>query len=420
MTRRVLAILVVALAIVGSAIAAPKQRPHRKHGARPTAGSGSAVGSAGSGAALTGSGGSAAPGSAGSAAPVPAIEPAAPISTGSASGSGVVIAPVPATVAAPASPPPPASLAMRDTTHGGAIAEMDCKACHTSAGWKLGAGAGASGFDHDRTGFPLHGAHAQTTCGGCHIGATPLQTTCAGCHRDPHQGRQGKACEECHTAVAWSDTNTLEQHRRTRMPLTGRHATVECAACHKRQSERTWSDAPVDCYACHRTDYHRADVHPTHDGTTGSPAFSRDCGSCHQTSGWSPATIDTFDVAALAGAHRARRRVPTVDRQPRERGVHELSCRCAAPEARALRRLSSGRAATYAASWCDRRARRAVVSALSSARRRAMRAGLAIVFAIALPARAWADRISVKVVEVAGGVAYVEPGASAGLGPGRS
>jgi hypothetical protein len=296
MTRRALAVLVVALAVVGSAIAAPKQRPQRKHGAKPhAAGSGSALGSGSAGSNALDSG-SAAPSATGSAsvptaagsATAPSSSAAAPISTGSAAGSDSAIAPLPA----PAPPPAPTSLAMRDTSHGGAIADMDCKACHTSAGWKLGAGAGASGFDHDRTGFPLRGAHSQTTCGRCHTGTTTLQTTCAGCHRDPHQGRQGQACEECHTAVAWSDTNTLEQHRRTRMPLTGRHATVECVACHKRQSERTWSDVPVDCYACHRADYHRADVHPTHDGSSGSPAFSRDCGLCHQTSGWSPAVTD--------------------------------------------------------------------------------------------------------------------------------
>jgi len=176
--------------------------------------------------------------------------------------------------------------------HDGFIDDMDCKACHTSAGWEIGQKAGASGFDHDRTGFALRGAHAQATCTRCHSGTAKLPTTCEGCHRDPHQGRQGNGCAECHSAVAWNDTNTLEQHRRTRMPLTGRHATVDCVACHKRQSERTWSDVPVDCYACHRAEYHRSDVHPTHDGSGGAPMFPRDCALCHQTSGWSPAITD--------------------------------------------------------------------------------------------------------------------------------
>ena len=173
--------------------------------------------------------------------------------------------------------------------HGGLVDNMDCKACHTSAGWNLAAGTTGTGFDHDRTGFPLRGAHVQEACVKCHATTKPPPRTCDGCHRDIHQGRQGKQCEECHTAVAWSDTNTLEQHRRTRMPLTGRHATVDCVGCHKRQSERTWSDTPTACYACHQADYHRTDVHPTHDGSTGQALFPRDCALCHQTSGWSPA-----------------------------------------------------------------------------------------------------------------------------------
>ena len=73
------------------------------------------------------------------------------------------------------------------------------------------------------------------------------------------------------------------------MPLTGRHATVDCVACHKRQSERQWTNVPLDCYGCHRTEYH-GDTHPVHDGRNGEPIVSRQCGLCHQTSAWSPAT----------------------------------------------------------------------------------------------------------------------------------
>ena len=185
----------------------------------------------------------------------------------------------------------PGSLAMRPKSddHGGLVSNMDCKACHTSEGWNIGARADGSGFDHDRTGFRLRGAHTQATCAKCHSSDKTPTSTCGGCHRDPHQGRQGRECAECHTATAWADTNTLDQHRRTRMPLTGRHATVDCVDCHKRQSERGWSDVPTSCYACHQANFHRADVHPTHDGSTGSAMFSRDCAQCHQTSAWSPA-----------------------------------------------------------------------------------------------------------------------------------
>jgi hypothetical protein len=169
--------------------------------------------------------------------------------------------------------------------HGGLTADLDCNACHTTASWKLSSAAGASGFDHDRTGFKLRGMHASTTCTGCHNGKRPSET-CDACHRDPHQGRMDGQCYECHTAVAWSDTNALEQHRRTRMPLTGKHAITDCVACHKRQEERTWTDVPIDCYACHQTAYHAATTHPNHDGSAGGKPYPRDCGQCHNPISW--------------------------------------------------------------------------------------------------------------------------------------
>lgn len=163
--------------------------------------------------------------------------------------------------------------------------ELDCNGCHTAASWKLAGGAGA-GFDHDRTGFPLRGGHLQASCGACHAGAKPPQT-CEGCHRDPHQGRMDGACAECHTQLAWSDTAALEQHRRTRMPLTGKHAVIACVACHTRQAERGYTDLPVDCYACHADEYHSPSTVPNHDRNPS--VWVRDCAKCHQSAAWKPA-----------------------------------------------------------------------------------------------------------------------------------
>lgn len=216
--------------------------------------------------------------------------------------SSIVLALLVATAAAQ---PPSLAMRKRAPVHGGFVADLDCSACHTSDGWGLAATAGASGFDHDRTGFPLRGAHVQTSCGGCHSGLKKLTTTCEGCHRDPHQGRNDGACAECHTAVAWSDTNTLEQHRRTRMPLTGRHATVDCSGCHRRQGERVYSDTPSDCYSCHRAEY-RLDRNQIHHRADGTGPFSRECGTCHNTMGWrSPFTVPVMARMMAASRHDA-------------------------------------------------------------------------------------------------------------------
>jgi hypothetical protein len=186
--------------------------------------------------------------------------------------------------------------------HDGFVDDMDCSACHTADSWKLSQTAGKSGFDHDKTGFVLRAAHLTTPCGGCHVSAAKPSSSCEGCHRDPHQGRMDGECYECHSSVAWSDVAQLEQHRRTRMPLTGAHAVVDCVACHKRNSERTYTDLPVDCYACHAKEYH-SDLHPDHDGDPNNPAIkplSRDCSQCHRTVAWKPAVIDPSTITPPA------------------------------------------------------------------------------------------------------------------------
>lgn len=63
----------------------------------------------------------------------------------------------------------------------------DCATCHDTAAFTL------ARFDHERTAFPLAGAHASVACASCHreerapdgtmfIRFTPLPTTCASCH----------------------------------------------------------------------------------------------------------------------------------------------------------------------------------------------------------------------------------------------
>lgn len=170
-------------------------------------------------------------------------------------------------------------------------AKSDCSGCHAQTSWAVTGTAQMP--DHDRTGFALRGAHATASCADCHAKTARPASTCESCHRDPHAGRMDGACAECHTPVAWSDTQTLEQHRRTRMPLTGKHALIACNACHKRQAERQWADLSTDCYACHQGKYHALATHA---------AYPRTCARCHSTIAWLPA----LDLDATRTTHDAR------------------------------------------------------------------------------------------------------------------
>lgn len=71
--------------------------------------------------------------------------------------------------------------------HGNQFKGLDCDACHTVDSFKI------KHFDHDRTRFPLRGAHAKAPCSACHKPETtpsgrqmiryrPLGTKCRDCH----------------------------------------------------------------------------------------------------------------------------------------------------------------------------------------------------------------------------------------------
>jgi hypothetical protein len=85
-----------------------------------------------------------------------------------------------------------------EDVHKGGLGKK-CEGCHSPNGWALWE------FDHAKqTGFGLTGAHAKTSCAGCHRqppGTTKIRSDCISCHRkeDRHLGAYGLQCDRCHT-----------------------------------------------------------------------------------------------------------------------------------------------------------------------------------------------------------------------------
>src|SRR5207244_1085840 len=76
-------------------------------------------------------------------------------------------------------PLPPLPVSLQSMPHG--MGDTRCSVCHSTEGWTKVT------FDHDRTGFPLRGGHAVTTCSSCHASSdfrAALPTSCAACHKD--------------------------------------------------------------------------------------------------------------------------------------------------------------------------------------------------------------------------------------------
>ena len=160
---------------------------------------------------------------------------------------------------------------------------LSCRTCHPD---HRGADADILGlvpesFDHTRTDFELSGAHASTLCSACHEPDKPHRDApgeCSACHggeEDPHGGRLGEACQDCHEPAGWKEIRF--DHTATRFPLEGRHAEAACELCHPRQQFR---ETPTECVTCHRVD----DVHR---GRLGAK-----CGDCHDARSFEKSRFD--------------------------------------------------------------------------------------------------------------------------------
>jgi hypothetical protein len=192
---------------------------------------------------------------------------------------------------------------------GEAAGATRCGACHLVEGWEK------VRFNHDPTGFPLRGVHADVSCNGCHGKSfdKPVADTCSACHRDRHAGEFGLHCEGCHDEKSWRPLFQADAHRRTNFPLVGKHALIPCAECHGNLRDRSFARAAVRCDACHEGDFMRtAAVSIDHLANN----YSRECQTCHNTFRFFPASVAAHDACfrITSGSHH---------------GVHCLSCHSA-------------------------------------------------------------------------------------------
>jgi len=195
----------------------------------------------------------------------------------------------------------------------------ECAECHGVEGWK------PSLFgvrEHATSEYPLEGKHARVECDKCHIPAGKNTiyklkfAACVDCHKDAHDGQFARApykdhCESCHGVQDFHRTTfTIAMHNKTQFALSGAHAAVSCADCHKvglgGRTDRVlpFHFADQACASCH-SDPHNGEflnrmAQKRADGT------ALGCQACHTTKSWTD--VNGFDHSRtkfpLLGAHR--------------------------------------------------------------------------------------------------------------------
>ncbi|MGH8134713.1 MAG: cytochrome c3 family protein [Steroidobacteraceae bacterium] len=166
----------------------------------------------------------------------------------------------------------------------------DCANCHGTVSWK------ETRFDHEKaSGYALLGKHAKLACDTCHRGGdlkAPLPTECNGCHAatDPHSGRFGATCADCHTQDEWA-VASFDHEKRAKFVLRGAHAELDCHSCHTGVLKQ--QQMAKDCAGCHGVD----DVH--------KESMGRDCQLCHNEVGWRDKVKFDHDLTKfpLVGLH---------------------------------------------------------------------------------------------------------------------
>ncbi len=179
---------------------------------------------------------------------------------------------------------------------------INCTDCHDELSWRP-TNAIAS---HNRTRFPLIGAHAATECQDCHSGAqsgdfSGLDVSCFNCHLDDFQSTKtpdhaasgfSTSCQECHSPITWQGATVA--HPNT-MPLNGGHGGLNCSACHVGDNFQGLS---TDCVACHMSDFQKTNK-PNH----AASGFGTNCKQCHSANTWQGATFNHTNAFPLNGGH---------------------------------------------------------------------------------------------------------------------
>ena len=160
----------------------------------------------------------------------------------------------------------------------------ECASCHGEQTWVLREEISV----HNRTRFPLVGAHAAAACWSCHPGGevgnwSRQDIECAACHgelapavQSPDHVANGlvEACDRCHIPTTWDGAG----FNHFAFPLTGAHASADCSACHVGD---VYTGLPTDCAGCHSDEYQQT-TGPNH----AAAGFPMQCELCHQTGQW--------------------------------------------------------------------------------------------------------------------------------------
>lgn len=175
-----------------------------------------------------------------------------------------------------------------------------CQSCHGPEDWRQLHGSAKEKVFHEKTRYPLRGAHVLVKCDACHLPAPGRKAVyrglafdrCTDCHWDAHLGQIGvaaapagklapgaKTCDRCHGVEGWVPVRyELEDHQQAKYKLDGAHRVVACAGCHPRDPRL---EAKVPAATRARLEALGRPVKPSL-ALLDLPRAAKDCRACHR------------------------------------------------------------------------------------------------------------------------------------------
>jgi hypothetical protein len=213
----------------------------------------------------------------------------------------------------------------------------NCQSCHKVEGWLLLKGVTAERAFHEKTRYPLRGAHETVACKSCHGPFRGVKAVfknlpfaqCSSCHVDAHLAQLGgagsaaAACDRCHGVQGFRPPR-YEAQDHTGWPLRGAHEAVACQSCHRADQKLAARAAPLRAWLEKRErkdEVSLVQFHPTressrcdachadpHGGEFRKRVQKAGCSDCHVVASWKSVRFDHDRETkfALTGGHADR------------------------------------------------------------------------------------------------------------------
>jgi hypothetical protein len=146
---------------------------------------------------------------------------------------------------------------MSDSPHGKDF-KLSCDLCHNSNSWKLDKSIYAFNHDKTAFPLTGQHSTLDCRVCHTSLVFSEAKTSCVDCHTDMHYQTVGPDCARCHSTKSWIVENVTDMHQRSRFPLLGAHRTADCSVCHKSASLLRFEPLGIQCYDCHQADYQAA------------------------------------------------------------------------------------------------------------------------------------------------------------------